>query len=109
MHKYKVGDHVFNTKEEIRSHISRIVSVPAGSRLSSSDETFVLELLRLRTAKLLEIGERQIVLIVVDYQAEEPQWTKCVWLVLSDGTRLDVSLYKAVRAIKPADHLMIGR
>lgn len=102
MGEYVVAGRAFPTKEAVTLEISRIlVAGPDGSAVIGKDLDFVLGLIGLREDKLREIGERSILDVIRDLQPGKVKFTRCFWVILSDG-RIDVSLYKAVARLAPA-------
>jgi len=101
--KYVVGGQSFRTKAEVKERLSRIMAAGRDATvLAGVDEALALGLLNLREDKLKEIGSRRILRIERGRQPPPLARTRCLWVVLEDGMRLDFSATnKAVRLLRP--------
>jgi hypothetical protein len=101
--QYIVGGRPFRTKEDVEAEIHRVLEAGAdGTVLTGGDEAFALGLLQCRNDKLELIGGRKILRIERGIQPPPLKRTRCFWLVLDDGSRVDFSAYKAVAALRPS-------
>ena len=98
---YVLGGRTFGRKLDIKREISRVLNAgELGSRVDDRDLPFVTDLLWLRPEKVKRIGGRSITGFVRGAQIRPPKRTRCFWAVLSDGERVDFSVYRAVAALE---------
>lgn len=99
---YVVGGQTFKTKDDVEAEIHRILEAGKdGSDVVDDDRAFALDLLQLREDKLEAIGSRRILRVERGPQPGKVKNTRCLWVALDDGTRLDFSMYKAVKLLRP--------
>ena len=99
---YVVGGQSFQTKDDVEAEIHRILEAGQdGTDVDGDDRAFALDLLLFREDKLEVIGSRRILRVERGPQPGKVKNTRCLWVVLNDGTRLDFSMYKAVRLLRP--------
>lgn len=101
---YTLGGISFPTKEAVTEHVSAILNAePIGTEVSGGDALVLFDLLGLRKDKLAEIGGREVVGFERGYRDGKEKWTRCFWAVLDDedGTKIDVSMQKAIGLLSP--------
>lgn len=99
---YRLGRRAFTTKEAVTEHVSAILNAkPLGTEVTGDDALILYDLLALRKDKLAEIGEREVVGFERREQPGSMKHTRCFWAILDDGTKIDMSVYKAIRLLMP--------
>lgn len=97
---YRVGGRDFPTKGAVTDYVSAILNAASvGTEVTGQDTLVLFDLLALREDKLAEIGERKVVGFERAYREGKENWTRCFWVLLDDGSKLDMSFYKAVRML----------
>jgi hypothetical protein len=99
---YRIAGMEFRTKDELTAHVSRILN--DGTLPSDVDPThgpLLRALLELRPEKVAEVAGRTIERFVRDKQPPPLQRTRCFWMVFTNGKRLDLSVYEAIKIMKP--------
>ena len=99
---YRVGRRAFPTKAAVTDHVSAILNAePLGTEVTGDAVLILYDLLALRKDKLAEIGDREVVGFERGYRDGKEKWTRCFWAILDDGTKVDMSVYKAIRLLDP--------
>lgn len=98
---YQLGRRGFPTKEAVTDHVSAILNAkPLGTEVTGDDALILFDLLALRKDKLAEIGGREVVGFERGEQPGSMKRTRCFWAILDDGTKIDMSVYKAIRLLE---------
>lgn len=99
---YRVGRRAFPTKAAVTEHVSAILNAePIGTEVTGEDALILYDLLAARKDKLAEIGDREVVGFERGRQPGSMKRTRCFWALLDDGTKIDMSVYKAIRLLDP--------
>lgn len=94
---YTIGKYSFRTKKDIITSCSKILhKKPIGSVIDVQDEEFVRNIFRLRKDKVAELASREVVRFLVKMHRHN---TPSFFAELSDGSFMDFSFNKAVKAL----------